>query len=107
MGKSELEKALLQGMSEAIAVAKGKKNARTREVVLAPPAPKVSRMKIVYLRKETLKVSQPVFASYLNVSPQTVKAWEQGTRRPDTAALRLLQLFLDRPEELSRFIKAA
>jgi putative transcriptional regulator len=39
-----------------------------------------------------LRLSQPIFARALNVSPDTVRAWEQGKRRPDGAALRLLQV---------------
>jgi putative transcriptional regulator len=42
------------------------------------------------------KVSQPVFALYLNVSPHTVKHWEQGTKHPTGAALKLLNLVRDK-----------
>lgn len=38
------------------------------------------------------KVSQPVFALYLNVSPSTVKKWETGEKHPNGAALRLLNI---------------
>ncbi len=37
-------------------------------------------------------VSQPVFAEYLNVSPSTVKKWENGEKHPIGASLRLLQM---------------
>ncbi len=37
-------------------------------------------------------VSQKVFARLLNVSPKTVQAWEQGTREPSDAALKLLSI---------------
>lgn len=40
------------------------------------------------------KVSQPVLAMYLNVSPYTVKHWEQGTKHPTGSALKLLNLVL-------------
>ena len=39
-----------------------------------------------------LEISQPVFAAYLNVSPATVKAWEQGLKTPTGASLKLLNL---------------
>lgn len=42
------------------------------------------------------KVSQPIFAMYLNVSPHTVKHWEQGTKHPTGAALKLLNLIRER-----------
>ena len=38
------------------------------------------------------KVSQPVFARYLNVSKSSVSQWETGAKRPDGAALKLLSL---------------
>ncbi len=40
------------------------------------------------------KVSQPVFAKHLNVSPHTVKHWEQGTKHPTGSALLLLNIVL-------------
>ncbi len=47
-----------------------------------------------------LRLSQPVFAKLLNVSPETVKAWEQGKRVPEGAAVRLLEVAEDHPEVL-------
>lgn len=38
------------------------------------------------------KISQPVLARVLNVSPSTVKHWEIGDKRPNGAALKLLNL---------------
>lgn len=37
-------------------------------------------------------VSQPVFASYLNISESTIQKWETGAKHPNGAALRLLSL---------------
>lgn len=37
------------------------------------------------------KISQPVFASFLSVSPSTVKKWETGEKIPSGIALRLLK----------------
>ncbi len=37
-----------------------------------------------------LKVSQPVFARYLNTSESTVEKWETGAKRPSGMALKLL-----------------
>jgi len=36
------------------------------------------------------RVSQPVFARYLNTSESTVEKWETGAKRPSGIALRLL-----------------
>jgi putative transcriptional regulator len=40
--------------------------------------------------REHNKVSQPVFARYLNTSESTVEKWEAGTKRPSGIALKLL-----------------
>ena len=55
------------------------------------PVRELSPNKIRTLRKRH-KVSQPVFAAYLNVSAATVKAWEQGAKRPTGASMKLLNL---------------
>ena len=38
------------------------------------------------------KVSQPVFARYLNTSESTVEKWETGVKRPSGMALKLLDI---------------
>ena len=53
------------------------------------PADKLSPTAIKKLRQRE-KVSQPVFAKYLNVSSSTVKKWETGEKHPSGVALRLL-----------------
>jgi putative transcriptional regulator len=53
----------------------------------APLSPK----DIQKLRK-TNKVSQPVFARYLNTSESTVEKWETGAKRPSGMALKLLSI---------------
>jgi putative transcriptional regulator len=40
--------------------------------------------------RESYKVSQPVFARYLNTSESTIEKWESGATRPQGAALKLL-----------------
>jgi len=40
--------------------------------------------------REQARVSQPVFARYLNTSESTVQKWEAGTKRPSGMALKLL-----------------
>src|ERR1035441_9238385 len=42
--------------------------------------------------RNSLKASQTLFALLLNVSPKAVQSWEQGLRRPRTAALKLLMI---------------
>lgn len=42
--------------------------------------------------RERERVSQPVFARYLNVSKNLVSDWERGKRKPGGPALRLLSI---------------
>ena len=52
-----------------------------------PPA--IDPAQIKQLR-ESSKVSQPVFARYLNTSESTVEKWETGAKKPSGMALKLL-----------------
>ncbi len=42
--------------------------------------------------RERLRVSQPVFARYLNTSESTVEKWETGAKQPSGMALKLLSV---------------
>jgi putative transcriptional regulator len=88
--EEHLFKELLDATREALAHYKGEKRDLRTTVLPEPPRP-MSRVEIHKLR-DSLKVSQSVFAKCLNVSTKLVQAWEGGTRRPDGAALRLLRL---------------
>ena len=100
--KPSIGEQIIGGLQEAIAFERGELEAHTRRVALtarrahATPAPDYSRERIAMLR-EKLHLSQPVFAQALNVSPDTIRAWEQGKRVPDGAALRLLEIAEQHP----------
>ena len=42
--------------------------------------------------RESQRVSQPVFAHYLNTSESTVEKWESGVKKPSGMALKLLDI---------------
>lgn len=42
--------------------------------------------------RQRLRVSQPVFARYLNTSESTVEKWETGAKQPSGMALKLLSV---------------
>ena len=42
--------------------------------------------------RERAKVSQPMFAMYLNTSESTIQKWEAGTNKPSGMALKLLDI---------------
>jgi putative transcriptional regulator len=57
--------------------------------LVAPPQMPPSRIKRI---REKQKVSQPVFARYLNTSESTVEKWESGAKKPSGMALKLLDI---------------
>lgn len=60
------------------------------ESCLVAPAPR-SPHRIKRIR-ESQRVSQPVFARYLNTSSSTVEKWESGAKKPSGMALKLLDI---------------
>lgn len=60
------------------------------ETCLSTPAA-LSPEEIKELREKN-RVSQPVFARYLNTSESTVQKWETGAKRPSGPALKLLDI---------------
>jgi len=59
----------------------------------------------ILVRKE-LKLTQAGFARCLNISPRTLRDWEQGRRYPSGAALTLLQWVIDRPDYIREIHEA-
>ena len=93
-----LYKQLLDAMKDAKKYEEGQK-LDLRVAELPPPPYSLSPKEITQIR-EKLRLSQAVFAHRLNVSPATVRAWEQGRRTPNHAALKLLHIANDSPEAL-------
>lgn len=102
MKKSNLFQDLKNGLEEAIAWEQGKIDLRTTTLTLPEKPPKMTKKQIKDLRENTLKVSQPVFALILGVSPAAVKAWEQGLKQPSGTARRLMQLFRKDPNSFHK-----
>jgi DNA-binding transcriptional regulator YiaG len=66
---------------------------------ISPRPKEISSREIRRIRR-ALKASHPLFATYLNVSTNAVRSWEQGTRRPRQAALKLLVIARKNPKAL-------
>jgi DNA-binding transcriptional regulator YiaG len=92
MKKNRMADELLKSLQEAVAIEKGEIKGHETFRKLSRPAPKWTKTSIKKLREEVFHMSQPIFASLLNVKPATVRAWEQGQRTPDGAASRLLEI---------------
>jgi len=69
-------------------------------VVELPDPPRKLRARDIRNIRQSMNVTQVVFATYLNVSPNTVRSWEQGTRRPQGAERKLLAILRKNPKAL-------
>ena len=63
------------------------------------PEVKISKYQIKEIRKQ-MNLSQTVFAGVLNVSPSSVRQWEQGQREPTGATKVLFELLREAPHLL-------
>jgi len=109
MKKKRLSKAsffdrLKTAMEDSITYSRGQLSLKT--TVLPAPPPAVNARQVIRLR-ERYNMSQGVFAAALNVSPKTVQSWEQGSRRPNQGALRLLEIFDRQPDVIRMFFGVA
>jgi len=101
---------LIESAREAVAIERGEMSpARITRYTAAEtkvePPPRYVSDKIKEIR-DHMALSQPVFAAALNVSPETVRAWEQGKREPDGPTLRLLEVAEENPEVLLKKVRA-
>lgn len=98
MKKRRMAEGLLKSLKQAEAMERGELSGRERVRTLSRPAPRWTKHEIKRLRQDVFHMSQPVFASLLNVKPATIRAWEQGQRTPDGAAARLLEVLSEDTE---------
>ena len=68
---------------------------REFDALCLSPVKKLTAKQIRSLRV-TNKLSQPVFAAYLNISPSTVRQWENGDKEPSGPSLKLLNIIRDK-----------
>jgi len=64
---------------------------RKLDALCLPRVRKMSARQIKVIRAK-YKLSQPVFAAYLNISPSTVRQWESGDKAPSGPSLKLLNI---------------
>ena len=100
--KGRFGRQLVEAAEEAVRIERGEMEpARlsrytAAEAVVEPP-PRYAAGRIRGIR-DRMALSQPIFAAALNVSPETVRAWEQGKREPEGPTLRLLEVAEEHPE---------
>jgi putative transcriptional regulator len=78
---------MMEGFHESGAI--DKQTMRKFDDACLEPALPLTPEEIKAIRQRE-RVSQPVFARYLNVSKNLVSDWERGAKRPGGPALRLL-----------------
>lgn len=91
---------LRQSLVDALAYERGQRvDLRVAEL---PSPPKPMKPGEIRRIRRSLNASQAVFASFLCVSTKAIQSWEQGRRRPEKAALRLLHIARENPSLLLR-----
>jgi DNA-binding transcriptional regulator YiaG len=103
---------VITSLRQAVAIEKGeaapaevRTHVTTARTSSASPAPVYGAAEVKKIRS-SVKLSQAVFAATLNVSPGTVKAWEQGKKQPGGPAARLLELTQKNPGWVLRSVEA-
>ena len=99
--KASLFERIKKGLEESIAHSRGELALRTTTFPTLPPAMTPRRVRAL---RRKLGMSQSVFATTLNVSLKMLQNWEQGLRKPDRAALRLLQIIETHPAIVGDFL---
>lgn len=100
---------LKEGLEEAIKYEQGfSKKVRIKKIridaVEVPKQPKEYQAKDILELRKKMNCSQSLMAAYMNVSPNTIQAWEQGVRRPSHSALRLIEIMDKGPTFLASLI---
>ena len=85
-------------LKEAVKVAKGTSAPESVYIVLTPAEIRAIR--------NSVNMSQAAFARTFQLSVDTIKGWEQGKRKPDTAAANYLRLIKADPEYVRRTLVA-
>ncbi len=77
------------GMFAVGAIDKATMRRLDKSCLVAPPSLAPAQIKKL---REKNRVSQPVFARYLNTSESTIEKWETGAKKPSGMALKLLSI---------------
>lgn len=96
---------LRQSLADALVYERGEQvDLRVTEM---PAPPKRLKPREIRSIRERLHASQARFAAFICVSAKAVQSWEQGTRRPQNTALRLLNIAKHNPMVLLGGAQAA
>lgn len=103
---------IIDGLKEAVAFEQGDRAGSrvyrvklTARSVCAPAAPAYGAHRVKKIRTK-LGMSQAVFGMALNVSTETVRAWEQGKNQPGGPAERLLEIAEKHPSFIHSVVRS-
>ena len=91
---NNLFKEMISGFVEAKRYRARKTKMRVSRVAFEPVSMKPAEIRRVRTR---LRFSQPEFAEFLCTRVGTLRSWEQGSRKPQSSALRLLAIAKEKP----------
>ena len=94
----KLFKELDANLEEAVRIAKGTTAPKSVYIVLTPAEIRTIR--------NSVNMSQAVFARSFQLSLDTLKGWEQGKRKPDAAAANFLRMIEADPDFVQRTLTA-
>ena len=97
---SALGKRLIASAREMVAHAKGELKLDVYEVRIPP------QVDVMSIRKR-LGLSQTGFAQRFGFSPRAVQDWEQGRRKPESAARAYLLVIAREPKAVDRALRGA
>src|SRR5713226_10743935 len=95
---SALGRRLIASAREMVAHAKGKITLEVDEVRVPP------QVDVMAIRKK-LRLSQAGFARRFGFSPRSVQDWEQGRRKPESAARAYLLVIAREPKAVDRALR--
>ncbi len=94
---------IMEGISQAVEYEKGNLKEVKKRIIKVSPVPQYKSEEIKNLRN-SLKLSQALFAGLLGVSVKTVEAWESGRNKPEGPAQRMLEMLQKNPEILNDYL---
>ncbi len=94
---------LMTGLNEALAIEKRELKGR-KTVYEIQPVKNYDNKQIREIRN-SVGMTQVLFADYMGVSCKTVEAWEKGTNHPTGTACRLISMLENRTFETLPFVR--
>ena len=99
---STVYESIMKGLDEALKDKTADRPFLKRNKIIVEPVKEYKAEEVKRIRN-SIGMSQKVFASYIGVSGKTVEAWEAGTNRPSGAASRILSMIEKDKDLVTRF----